>query len=158
MTYASVFQMLRGSVVVFTGILSVIFLGHKLRHFHWMGMALVCAGALIVGSSSLTAPAAPADDSSHPAVLIPSNPLLGNILIVAAQVIVAVQMVIEEKFLSRYNIHALEAVGWEGLFGSMYISCALVAMYFTPFGFDVCDGHGSLHVVVCARARVLARV
>jgi hypothetical protein len=32
----------------------------------------------------------------------------------ALQVIVAVQMVVEEKFLTRYNVHALEAVGWEG--------------------------------------------
>jgi hypothetical protein len=23
-------------------------------------------------------------------------------------------MVVEEKFLTRYNVHALEAVGWEG--------------------------------------------
>jgi uncharacterized membrane protein len=111
MTYASVFQMLRGSAVVFTGILSVVVLKRKLRLFHWLGMLLVCAGALIVGSSSLVAPA-PAEDDS--AVVAPSNPLLGNILIVCAQVIVAVQMVVEEKFLTRYNVHALEAVGWEG--------------------------------------------
>ena len=83
--YASVFQMLRGSVVVFTGILSVIFLKRRLRFFHWLGMTLVCSGALVVGSSSLSAPAS-TDDSSHPAVLAPSNPLLGNILIVCAQV------------------------------------------------------------------------
>eukprot|EP00802_Teleaulax_amphioxeia_P014848 Tamp_14927.p1 GENE.Tamp_14927~~Tamp_14927.p1 ORF type:complete len:392 (+),score=75.51 Tamp_14927:266-1441(+) len=150
MTYASVFQMLRGSVVVFTGILSVVFLKRRLRLYHWLGMLLVCTGALVVGSSSLTAPAAE-DDSSHPAVLAPSNPFLGNVLIVCAQVIVAVQMVIEEKFLSRYNVHALEAVGWEGVFGMLYISCALVAMYFTPFGPDICDGHAcienSLHAL-----------
>jgi drug/metabolite transporter (DMT)-like permease len=79
--------MLRGSVVVFTGILSVVFLKRRLRLYHWLGMLLVCTGALVVGSSSLTAPAAE-DDSSHPAVLAPSNPFLGNVLIVCAQVIV----------------------------------------------------------------------
>ena len=33
-----------------TGILSVVVLKRKLRLFHWLGMLLVCAGALIVGS------------------------------------------------------------------------------------------------------------
>jgi len=139
MTYASVFQMLRGSVVVFTGILSVVFLKRKLKSFHWIGMLLVCAGALVVGSTSLMA--APHNDDSTAAMLAPSNPLLGNILIVCAQVIVAVQMVIEEKFLSRYQIHALEAVGWEGFFGVIYLSITLVVMYFLPFGTDMCDDH-----------------
>lgn len=36
-TAASTFQMLRGSVVIFTGIFSVLFLGRKLRPFHWFG-------------------------------------------------------------------------------------------------------------------------
>lgn len=38
----------------------------------------------------------------------PSNPMLGNILIVCAQVIVAIQMVVEEKILGKYKINALQ--------------------------------------------------
>ena len=139
MTYASVFQMLRGSVVVFTGILSVLALKRKLQAHHWLGMALVCIGTLVVGSSSMLSFRHP--DSSTPAVLQPSNPVLGNIIIVAAQIIVAVQMVIEERFLGRYDIHALEAVGWEGIWGVAFLSVGLVVMYFLPFGSDVCEGH-----------------
>jgi hypothetical protein len=141
MTYASVFQMLRGSVVVFTGILSVLVLHRKLKAFHWLGMALVCAGALVVGSSSLVSPQ-PSSDTSVPAIPAPSNPFLGNILIVCAQVIVAVQMVIEEKIFSRYkDIHPLQAVGWEGIFGFFFVSFGLCAMFFIPYGSDMCDGH-----------------
>ena len=48
-TYASVFQMLRGAVIIFTGILSVIFLKRKLFLFHWVGMVVVLMGLALVG-------------------------------------------------------------------------------------------------------------
>ena len=150
MTYASVFQMLRGSVVIFTGILSTFVLKRRLKAFQWLGMALVCAGTLVVGSSSLISPP-PQAGGSTPAVLKPSNPVLGNMIIVAAQIIVAIQMVIEERFLGRYNVHALEAVGLEGIWGVGFLGIALVAMYFVPFGADLCEGHAcvenSLHAL-----------
>ncbi len=37
-TTASTYQMLRGSVVVFTGLLSWLFLKRKLMLHHWVGM------------------------------------------------------------------------------------------------------------------------
>jgi len=134
MTYPSVFQMLRGSVVVFTGVLSVVFLGRKLEMFHWMGMVLVTGGVFTVGVSAMRA----ADPGAGGEA---SNPALGNILIVAASIIVSCQMVLEEKFLSRYKIHPLQVVGWEGVFGLCYLSVALAVMYNFPFGQDTCDGH-----------------
>jgi len=57
---------------------------------------------------------------------------LGNMLIIVAQVITAVQMCIEEKFVGGYNIPALQAVGWEGFFGFITISFVLVGMNFIP--------------------------
>ena len=77
--------MLRGSVVLFTGIFSVIFLGRRLYAFHWIGMILVLTGTAIVGIASVLEP----DDNAGSA----SNPLLGDIIIVFAQIITAVQMV-----------------------------------------------------------------
>jgi len=53
MTYASVFQMLRGSVVVFTGLLSIMLLGKRLWPCHCVGMLLVTGGAFVVGLSSV---------------------------------------------------------------------------------------------------------
>lgn len=41
-------------------------------------------------------------------------PLAGDLLIVMAQVIVAVQMVLEEKFVYKHDVHPLRAVGTEG--------------------------------------------
>jgi len=48
LTHASVFQMLRGSVILFTGIFSVVFLGRKLYAFHWIGMMLVLFGSKFI--------------------------------------------------------------------------------------------------------------
>ena len=49
--YASVFQMLRGTMVVFTGILTVLLLKRRLHIHHWLGIVLISAGAAIVGTS-----------------------------------------------------------------------------------------------------------
>lgn len=46
--------------------------------------------------------------------IIPS--IAGDLLIITAQVIVAIQMVYEEKFLKKYDVPALLAVGLEGSF------------------------------------------
>lgn len=46
--------------------------------------------------------------------------ITGDMLIVIAQVIQAIQMVVEEKFVGGLNIPPLQAVGWEGILLEMY--------------------------------------
>jgi len=121
-TYASVFQMLRGSVIIFTGIMSVIFLKRKLRMYHWAGMVLVLLGLGCVGVASFFL--GDSDQAPHP--------ILGDIVIVSAQIVVAVQMVVEEKFIGKYKIPPLQVVGWEGIWGFSILSCILVVFYFIP--------------------------
>lgn len=43
-------------------------------------------------------------------------------------------MVLEEKFIAKYNVPALQAVGWEGTFGFVTLSGLLIPMYFIPVG------------------------
>jgi len=123
MTYASVFQMLRGAVIIFTGILSIIFLKRKLKLYHWVGMLFVLIGLGVVGLSSVLF-GKKSESAPHP--------LTGDIIIVCAQLVVAVQMVVEEKFIGKYNIPPLQVVGWEGIFGFSILSCILVVMYYIP--------------------------
>ena len=52
-TSASVFQMLRGSIIFFTAIFSVLFLNRKLQTFHWTGMGLTVVGVTMIGVSSI---------------------------------------------------------------------------------------------------------
>ena len=138
MTEASVFQMLRGSVVIFTGIFSVIFIGRKLHGFHWVGMFLVLIGCLIVGLGSVFG-------EHHDSGKSARNPALGNTFIVIAQVLAAFQMVVEERFVSGRNIPALQAVGWEGVWGMLFLGLALVVMYFVPAFPGLGDGAAGDH-------------
>lgn len=51
LTYASSFQMLRGAVIVFTGLLSVAFLQRTLPSIKWLGISFILVGLGIVGTS-----------------------------------------------------------------------------------------------------------
>jgi len=126
LTYASMFQMLRGSVVIFTGIFSVVFLKRKLHLFHWTGMGLVLIGTGIVGVSPLINPHGTSSSGDAP------NAPVGNLIIVLCQIIVAAQMVVEEKLIGGFKIPALQVVGWEGTFGATMLGLLLIPMYFIP--------------------------
>jgi drug/metabolite transporter (DMT)-like permease len=123
LTYASNFQMLRGSVVLFTGTFSRVFLKRHLNLPNWVGMVLVLLGTGVVGLDALLHP-----DSSASA----SDPALGNLIIVLAQIVVAAQMVLEEKFVNAQNVPPLLAVGLEGMFGFLTLSGFCAAAYFIP--------------------------
>ncbi|XP_071537209.1 solute carrier family 35 member F6-like [Panulirus ornatus] len=126
MTYASSFQMLRGAVIVFTGLMSVAFLGRKLKYFHWAGIFTVLAGLVIVGVSDFLGSSESNADIN--------GVITGDLLIVMAQIVVATQMVLEEKFVTKYNVPPMLAVGWEGLFGFLTLTVLMVPMYFIPAG------------------------
>ena len=171
LTYAASFQMLRGAVIIFTGILSRIALKKKLFGYKWIGIVFVIGGLFTVGicdvlysrgggggtHNSTDVDGAPffraeylghiirGDYSSAEANKSSSDILLGDMLIVGAQVIVASQMVYEEKFVTKYNVPALQAVGWEGTFGFLTLSTLLVPMYFIPAGEKF--GHNPRHVL-----------
>jgi hypothetical protein len=58
--------------------------------------------------------------------------IVGDLLIVMAQIVTACQMVYEEKFINKHNVPALQAVGWEGVFGFGTLAFLLIPMYFIP--------------------------
>jgi len=60
------------------------------------------------------------------------NPTLGAILIVAAQVLAAVQFVVEEKLLKNVDAAPLQVVGWEGFFGLSMTTVVLFVLYWIP--------------------------
>lgn len=110
--------MLRGTLVIFAGLLTMVLLQRRLHSHHWLGIVLITAGAALVGASSLIydrpssqlAPpvsgtalggAAGSYSLRHALLLLDGllvgagggsagdtapNPLLGNVLVVLAQV------------------------------------------------------------------------
>jgi drug/metabolite transporter (DMT)-like permease len=124
-TDASIYQMLRGILVVFNGILAVIFLKQRLYYHHWFGIFLITGGTAMVGLSSYIYRGEDKESVSR-------NPLLGNALVVAAQVLAATQSVIEEKILNAYPAEPLQVVGYEGFWGLSMTSVVLFCLYWVP--------------------------
>jgi len=143
LTSASSFQMLRGAVIIFTGLLSVGFLNATLQGFKWLGMGLVTMGLVVVGVSDIYFDNQPNDDIN--------GIITGNLLIIMAQIIVAIQMVTEQKFLNQYDVPALLAVGLEGLFGMTILSLLCIPFYFihVPSTFST-NPYGRLEDVIFA--------
>nr|XP_033335862.1 solute carrier family 35 member F6-like isoform X2 [Megalopta genalis] len=124
MTYASSFQMLRGSVIIFTAILSTVFLEKRLESREWAGIGMVIIGLALVGLSDVL--------SMKDTDMNINSIITGDLLIICAQVITAMQMVVEEKFVVGQNIPALQAVGWEGLLGLTTMSILMIPLNFIP--------------------------
>ena len=87
--------MLRGSVIIFTGLLSVAFLGSRLVLRQWIGMFTVIIGLIVVGVGDYVF-------FQASSTMNQSTVLAGDILIVLAQGIAAIQMTFEEKIVKKY--------------------------------------------------------
>ncbi|XP_026969429.1 solute carrier family 35 member F6 isoform X3 [Globicephala melas] len=79
---------------------------------------------------------------------------VGDLLIIMAQIIVSIQMVLEEKFVYKHNVHPLRAVGTEGLFGFVILSLLLVPMYYIPAGSFSGNPRGTLEDALDAFCQV----
>eukprot|EP00891_Asterochloris_glomerata_P001144 jgi/Astpho2/1144/Aster-07690 len=120
-TDASVFQMLRGTLVLWAGLLTVVILKRRLHIHHCIiyDMRLSLKKDEQLSNNLLTA----LMGKRPAAVPGAKNPVLGDILVVIAQVAAALQFIIEEKYLAQYRVPALFGVGLEGFWG-LLISCA----------------------------------
>ncbi|KAI5948410.1 Solute carrier family 35 member F6 [Manis javanica] len=147
MTSASSFQMLRGAVIIFTGLFSVAFLGRRLVLSQWLGILTTIAGLVVVGLADLLSK----HDDQHKL----SDVITGDLLIIMAQIIISIQMVLEEKFVYKHNVHPLRAVGTEGLFGFVILSLLLVPMYYMPAGAFSGNPRGTLEDVPDAFCQAL---
>ncbi|XP_023325594.1 solute carrier family 35 member F6 [Eurytemora carolleeae] len=136
LSYPSSFQMLRGSVIVFTAALSIVFLRQRPKPFQWLGIFIIIGGLVIVGVGDLLyAPAKipclkpenngtltdllnPGDDGYCETAKLGSNPLVGDIIIIIGEIFHAFQFIYEEYVLGKYNLPPLQVVGYEGKYQS----------------------------------------
>lgn len=130
LTGASIFQMLRGSVIIFTAMVAVIFLKKRLPLFQWCSIFVVVTGVAIVGVQSVLESGSSGGSGS----------ILGVLLIIGAQIIVAFQMNAQERFLTKFETPLLRLVGLEGIFGCIILGVLLVPMrYVTIDGYPIED-------------------
>ncbi|WRT68016.1 uncharacterized protein IL334_004991 [Kwoniella shivajii] len=125
--------MSRGALVLWVGVLSVIFLRRHLWLHQWAALVIVTFGVCLVGLSGslvkqqlsdpidllVTLAQRPDDD--------PARVALGVMLILFAQIFTASQYVVEEKIMSHYKVEPLAAVTLEGFFG---LTTTLIGMPF----------------------------
>jgi len=140
-TPVSIYQMTRGALVLFVGILSVVFLKRRLWLYQWLSLVTVMAGVSLVGYSGSVIKDTVKEPSfsALPGLLngtvgvppVPSTEpieepqvttvLIGVFFTLFAQIFTATQFVVEEKIMARYTVHPLVAVGWEGFFGAISV-------------------------------------
>jgi len=115
---ASVVQMTRGAIVIFTCLLSVFFLGRRQYKYHIVGVSFVALGITLVSLSTFFNPAhgVSTDASSISAW----TKIFGISLCLGAQVFQASMIVYEEKIMSKYTVPPLLVVGMEGTFGIIF--------------------------------------
>lgn len=115
----SIVQMCRGTLVVFTCALSIIFLGRRQYAYHFVGVLLVVGGITVVSMSSMI------DTKTGAVSAMPSAMIMGISILIFGQVFQAGMFVYEEKIMSKYPVPPLRCVGMEGVFG---LSIAIAVM------------------------------
>lgn len=118
LTYASVWQMLRGSIVIFTAFVSKIALRTTYRAYQWVGIAVLAGGLAVVGLASVL----------HKSSETASNPTLGAILVIISVFIQSLQVTFEEFIIEKHNVPALLIVGWEGIWGTIFSTSVLSSL------------------------------
>uniref|UniRef100_A0A1I7RJI2 EamA domain-containing protein n=2 Tax=Bursaphelenchus xylophilus TaxID=6326 RepID=A0A1I7RJI2_BURXY len=92
-----------------------------LAGFRWLGMILVTLGLAVIGLCDMLESGTKENGEEI---------IFGDMLIVGSQILHAVQMVLEQSILQKYDVPPLLAVGLEGTFGMLVLSSLLVPMYY----------------------------
>ena len=138
LTSASSFEMLTGTNLIFVSILSRIFLKKSLAWYKWFAILVISVGVVVVGISDMKSEDEGSEEESS------SNPVLGDVFVVIAMAFYACQLTYEEKFVKKYNIKPMNAIGLEGSFAVAILSVMLVVLYFIPVKFDMEQPGGQL--------------
>lgn len=160
----SIYQMTRGTVVLFSALFSVWFLRRRVERYKWFALLLVVLGVTVVSLAGATKQDPISEDPPHlpPTIYAPELSLdavetarltsassvhalkttIGVCIVSAAQILAAAQFVLEEVIMSRYPIAPLELIGYEGVSGLIVMLSAQVIAHIT-YG-STNNGRGSI--------------
>ncbi|KAK5972144.1 CRT domain-containing protein [Trichostrongylus colubriformis] len=110
LTSASSYQMLRGALIVCTGLLSILILRARIKGYQWLGMILCVLGLIVIGITDIYFSGDKPGEKSNVVV----GKCSGDFLCIISQVVVSIQLVIEQKYMRQYNVAPLLVVGTEG--------------------------------------------
>ncbi|GHJ85303.1 hypothetical protein NliqN6_1705 [Naganishia liquefaciens] len=145
LTPVSVYQMSRGALVLWVGILSVVFLRRRLWGYQWASLVVVMLGVALVGLAGSLVKKTQGVGAGESGQLLrrlaaataemvapedPTRVFIGVLLITGAQIFTATQFVVEEKIFSVYQVEPLQAVGLEGFWGFSVILLAMPLLHY----------------------------
>jgi drug/metabolite transporter (DMT)-like permease len=130
----SVYQLLRGSGIIFVALMKQHVLGDNLYKFQWLGVFWNVTSVILVGGTAIL-------NSTENPTLAPGEALLGVTLVMCGAFVQALQFVFEEKVMSMDDASAppLLLIGMEGLWGTfLCLTVVYPLAYYLPG-----DDHGS---------------
>lgn len=120
---ASVYQMMRGIIVVITAGMAMVFLGRKQYLHHYMSLLIIVMAVRGVGLVGIAISNKNEDDGDSDSGS--TTTVLGVLLLLFAQCFTGGQFVVEEKLLGGYYLDPLYVVGLEGMWGCIIYAIVL---------------------------------
>lgn len=132
---ASANQMLRGSMILFTALWTLLIFRKNLSMRKWGAIGVTMGGLILVGGAGMLDPAS--NDSTS---ATSNQVLIGIVLVLAGSALNACQGVLEEKLMKGLGdgveAHPLEVVGWEGVFGCIWSAFVMLPIVQAMSGGD----------------------
>ncbi|XP_076451920.1 solute carrier family 35 member F6-like [Babylonia areolata] len=126
LTFTSSYILSRCAAVLFTVLLRVAFLSKHMAKYMWVSIGMVIVGLGLFGMTDFVHKMSSRYDKYGLAA--------GCLLMVMAQIMIAMQIVYEEKFMDKHSIHPLRVIGLEGCFGSVVAVILLLPFSFIKAG------------------------
>jgi len=117
----SVFRMFTATGVIFTKINSVFILKNHFYRHHILAIFIVCIGLFLVGYATVSG-----------LTINLTETIIGLVLTVSGMFFMSLQFTFEEKLMKKYNIDPVKAVGYEGLWGTIFITVLIIILQFSP--------------------------
>jgi len=121
---SSIYQMTRGSLVVFSAVLTVQLLRRRLLAYQFWAVGLVSLAVILVGLAGIMSSGA--GDASLAEIG------LGLFLILISQVVLAYQIVVEERLMTERGVTPFQLAAFEGLWGLVFFVVLVPVLTLTP--------------------------
>ena len=129
---ASIYQMLKGSLIVMTFLMSKFIVKNKHTCDHYVAIPVSTTGVVLVGLSAYLNAGEKSDDAGN--FSDAKTTLLGIVLMVIAMFILSIQFCFDEYFMRKYSCHPLICIGYEGIFGFFINLLLCIIFYFIKCG------------------------
>ena len=128
---ASIYQMLKGSLIVMTFLMSKFIVRNKHTRDHYVAIPVSTLGVVLVGLSAYYT-ASKDEENGHSSSA--SQTLLGIVLMLISMFILSIQFCFDEHFMRKYSCHPLICIGYEGVFGFFINLFLCFIFYFIKCG------------------------